>query len=93
MKASSVCRLSIRNGLLLALGVLVFSLGATGVAYGADYVVTTTNDTNDGACDGHCSLREAIIAANADAGPDTITLGPGVYSALWSSGWVGSRRI
>ena len=39
--------------------------------------MNTTNDVNDGTCDAtHCSLREAIIAANAHAngdGPDDIT--------------------
>ena len=28
------------------------------------YRVTTTLDSNDGTCNSHCSLREAIIAAN-----------------------------
>jgi CSLREA domain-containing protein len=33
------------------------------------FVVNTTSDTNDGACNQtHCSLREAIIASNASAG-------------------------
>ncbi len=37
-------------------------------------VVNTTDDANDGECNTtHCSLREAINAANAHAGPDTIT--------------------
>jgi CSLREA domain-containing protein len=38
------------------------------------YTVTKTDDTADGACDSDCSLREAIIAANANPGADTITL-------------------
>jgi CSLREA domain-containing protein len=37
------------------------------------FVVTTTADTNDGTCDDDCSLREAITAANADSGAETIT--------------------
>ena len=42
-------------------------------AYAAeDLTVTTVNDTEDGSCDLHCSLREAIIAANAASGPNTI---------------------
>lgn len=41
--------------------------------------VTKTADTNDGACDADCSLREAIIAANAAGGADTITLPAGTY--------------
>ncbi|MBK8286800.1 MAG: CSLREA domain-containing protein [Ahniella sp.] len=35
---------------------------------GPDQVVNNTNDANDGVCNGaHCSLREAMIAANANA--------------------------
>ena len=33
------------------------------------YTVNTNDDTNDGNCNAtHCSLREAIIAANSDGG-------------------------
>jgi CSLREA domain-containing protein len=44
---------------------------------GTTYTVNNANDTDDGACDpvgtgNGCSLREAINAANANAGPDTI---------------------
>jgi CSLREA domain-containing protein len=52
-------------------------------------VVTTTEDTDDGACDGtHCSLREAIAAANARAGADTIAFDippsdPGYNAGGW----------
>jgi CSLREA domain-containing protein len=35
-------------------------------------IVTKTADTNDGMCDGDCSLREAITAANASAPDDAI---------------------
>ena len=36
-------------------------------------MVTSTDDVDDGTCDlAHCSLREAIIAANAAPGPDDI---------------------
>lgn len=44
------------------------------------FVVTKTADTNDGACDADCSLREAIIAANATPGDDIITLPGGTYT-------------
>jgi CSLREA domain-containing protein len=38
------------------------------------YIVNSTNDVNDGTCDPtHCSLREAITAANGAAGSDTIS--------------------
>src|SRR5262245_61348483 len=43
------------------------------------YTVTKTDDTKDGSCDGDCSLREAIDAANANPGPDDITLEAGTY--------------
>ena len=40
----------------------------------AIYVVNTTNDKDDGACNkSHCSLREAINAANSHPGADMIT--------------------
>ena len=39
----------------------------------ATYTVTSNNDVNDGTCNAaHCSLREAISAANANPGRDTI---------------------
>ncbi len=44
-------------------------------ARAATFAVSKTADTNDGVCDADCSLREAIIAANAAAGGDTITFG------------------
>jgi CSLREA domain-containing protein len=45
------------------------------------FTVTKTEDTADGACSVEdCSLREAVIAANALAGPDAIALAPGTYA-------------
>jgi CSLREA domain-containing protein len=57
---------------------VLFVLGGVGLwalpALGANYVVNSTNDVNDGTCDAtHCSLREAINAANATSADDTIT--------------------
>ena len=43
----------------------------TGPSQAAAFTVTKTADTADGTCDSDCSLRGAIIAANAAAGPDT----------------------
>jgi RHS repeat-associated protein/CSLREA domain-containing protein len=47
---------------------------------GSSFVVTKTNDTNDGTCNADCSLREAVRAANATAGADTIIIPPGTYT-------------
>jgi CSLREA domain-containing protein len=44
----------------------------TGFVVLTPFVVTKTADTNDGSCNADCSLREAIVAANANPGPDTI---------------------
>jgi len=41
--------------------------------------VTKQQDTNDGACNADCSLREAVVAANAHAGPDVIVVPAGTY--------------
>src|SRR5438132_12819282 len=39
----------------------------------ASLTVNTTDDVNDGVCDAtHCSLREAILAANVNSDVDTI---------------------
>jgi CSLREA domain-containing protein len=61
----------------LALGILLLVAGS---ARATTFPVTKTADTADGACDADCSLREAIIAANANAGPDVITLPAGTYN-------------
>jgi CSLREA domain-containing protein len=49
-------------------------------ATAATFTVTKTADTADGACDADCSLREAVIAANAAPGLDTISLPSGTFS-------------
>ncbi len=49
-------------------------------ARAAGFTVTKVADTADGACNVDCSLREAITAANASGGADTITLPPGTYT-------------
>ncbi len=43
------------------------------VAPNANFAVTKTADSNDGACNADCSLREAVIAANTAAGADSIS--------------------
>jgi CSLREA domain-containing protein len=74
----------------LILIALVVSLLGSAVtvtpARAASFTVTKTADTNDGACNADCSLREAISAANASAGADTITLPPGTYQLTLANG-------
>jgi len=41
------------------------------------FATTKLTDSADGVCDADCSLREAIIAANAAPGHQTVMLGPG----------------
>jgi CSLREA domain-containing protein len=43
------------------------------------FQVTKTADTKDGACNGDCSLREAVVAANAQVGDDVIRVPSGTY--------------
>jgi CSLREA domain-containing protein len=70
-KSRSAVRLAVLRVITLA--------GLTVPVSAATFEVTTTADTNDGACDTHCSLREAIVAANSDPDRDTITLPAGTY--------------
>ena len=50
-------------------------------ARASTFVVTTTADGNNGACTvSLCTLRDAVIAANANAGADIITLPAGTYA-------------
>src|SRR5215212_1118945 len=73
---------------LLMLAALAASVMAavvlTSPAWAASFAVTKTADTNDGACNSDCSLREAIVAANAAAGADTITVPNGTYTLTLS---------
>ena len=82
--------------------VVVLGLLATPVpASAGTWVVDTTDDRDDGRCDArHCSLREAINAANADpgldqinfdipgAGPHTITLGRPLPAVTDNQTWI-----
>src|SRR5207244_3305019 len=53
----------------------------------AVFNVTKTADTNDGACNSDCSLREAIIAANpVGTGADTINVPAGSYRLTLAGG-------
>lgn len=72
-----VIHISILSVLLLSLlGSPVF----VSTARAANFTVTKTADTADGACNIDCSLREAIMAANATTGADTISLPVGTYT-------------
>jgi CSLREA domain-containing protein len=55
-------------------------------AAAAAIVVTKTADTNDGTCDADCSLREAVVAANALAGHDNIAIPAGTYTLTGATG-------
>ncbi|MFN7974667.1 MAG: CSLREA domain-containing protein [Acidobacteriota bacterium] len=66
------------SSLLLAT-LTVASLGVA-TAGATTYAVTKTADTADGACDSDCSLREAVIAANAHPGMDVIEIPAGTYT-------------
>ncbi len=58
----------------------LLALVATGVASAAVFEPTKTTDSADGACDADCSLREAVLEANARSGDDVILLPAGVYT-------------
>lgn len=49
-------------------------------ANSATFTVSQIADTNDGTCDADCSLREAVVAANASTEADTIT-----FSSLFNT--------
>ena len=67
------------------------ALGAlAGAADAAVFVVTKTADGADGVCDRDCSLREAVIAANASPGPDTVVLPAGFYDLTIQDAAAGS---
>jgi CSLREA domain-containing protein len=65
-------------GILVILAIVISATGGvfaqeTGPPEAIDYVVTTTDDNDDGTCDeNHCSLREAINAANGHPAADII---------------------
>lgn len=61
---------------VVSLAVLTF---VAAPASAAVFVPTTTADGADGSCDSQCTLREAVLAANASAGEDVILLHAGTY--------------
>ncbi|MEA2561924.1 MAG: hypothetical protein QOH06_3428 [Acidobacteriota bacterium] len=70
--------------LFLAAVLLIPAILTTAIpARAAVFIPTKLTDSADGACDSDCSLREAVLAANAADtadGPDFIVLGAGIYS-------------
>jgi CSLREA domain-containing protein len=56
-------------------------LALAGSAFGTNYIVTKTADTNDGTCDSDCSIREAVGAANANVGDDIIVFALPLFSS------------
>lgn len=71
---SSVTSLAIASA-VVAFSVVVGAMPAAA----ATFTVSKTADTADGTCDADCSLREAVIAANALPGTDIIVLPAGTY--------------
>jgi len=67
------------TALLLATAFVAVQVGP---AAALAFTVTRFDDpTPDGCVSGvDCSLREAVIAANTNGGPDTITIPPGTYT-------------
>jgi CSLREA domain-containing protein len=58
-------------------------IGAVEMAQLPPFIVTTTADHDDGSCTANdCTLREAIKAANASGGTDTIFFGSGVTGVI-----------
>jgi CSLREA domain-containing protein len=72
-----------RTTLLAGLSAALLIVAAP--ARGATFDVTKAADGADGACDADCSLREAVIAANDSAGPDTISLHAQTYTLSLAS--------
>lgn len=59
--------------LLVAAALLLAAFGFPAPAEASTFIVNTRDSDDDGVCnDRHCSLHEAIDAANANDGPDTI---------------------
>ncbi|HEV8582722.1 MAG TPA: choice-of-anchor Q domain-containing protein [Thermoanaerobaculia bacterium] len=69
---------SLRRTLEAAFALLAL-VAFTPAASAAVYIPSKTVDTADGNCNADCSLREAVLAANAHAGDDVILLHAGIY--------------
>lgn len=61
---------------------------------GATFTVTNLNDTTPNGCTpADCTLREAILDANASPGPDTINFAPGLNGTIALSPALGQLEI
>ncbi len=68
-----------RHRVVGGLGAVVLAALTLTACEPAELVVTKTADTNDGRCDQDCSLREAVLAANARPGRDLVRVPAGTY--------------
>jgi len=69
--------------LLAAAFLIAAGIGSAGAG---TFTVTKTTDTADGACDADCSLREAVVAANAASGDDEVVLPAGTFQLTRDDG-------
>jgi CSLREA domain-containing protein len=80
-----VAALSIQTSAFVLPSLIVLGEGAAAPSVApsvpqAVFATSKTADTNDGACNSDCSLREAISAANAAGGANSVLVGTGVYT-------------
>ena len=69
---SPCARAPARAPLALALAGALGIAAVPGLALAATYTVTSTGDAGSGTCAATCTLRDAVAAANANSGADTI---------------------
>ncbi len=62
-------------------------------AYANTLLVTTGQDSYDGQCNAHCSLRDAVTVANQTPGPSTIQLPPGNLGLIQPSALDEQQRV
>jgi CSLREA domain-containing protein len=72
---------------------LLLALALPAAVQAAVYTPTKGTDTNDGACDADCSLREAIVAANQHPGEDAVLLHAGIYTLSAPGAATGNLEI
>ena len=86
-----VAALSLQSGAFVVPSLVVLGQGAAAPSVApsvplAVFSVTKTADRNDGTCNADCSLREAISAANAALGANTINVPAGTYTLTITNG-------